>query len=163
MAEQCGDGGQPVVIGWREDVALPDWCIRRLKAKADTGARTSAIDVDRLELLPDDRVRFELVVDRNHPERRVSIETDIVRMARIRSSLGQMHERPIVRTTLRLAEIEKSIELGLVCRRNMLCRMLLGRRALAPEFRVDPSRQTVVTRRQRKRQQRRPSSERETS
>lgn len=136
----------PIVIGWREPVALPEWGIARLKAKADTGARTSAIDVDRFELLPGDRVRFALVVDRDQPDRRIAIETAVVRTARVRSSLGIMHERPIVRTTMHLGGIDKTIEIGLVCRKNMLCRMLLGRKALSPEFHIDPSRRVVAGR-----------------
>lgn len=128
-----------VVIGWREYVAMPDWDIRYLKTKADTGARTSAIDVANIEELSNGRVRFDLIVDRKHPDARVTIETEIVRTSRVKSSLGKIHERPVIETTMQLGEVSKTIQLGLVCRKSMLCRMLLGRAALAPEFVVDPT------------------------
>ncbi|TVQ56445.1 MAG: hypothetical protein EA377_02170 [Phycisphaerales bacterium] len=135
-----------VVCGWRERIALPAWGVKRLKAKADTGARTSAIDVSDLTELPGDRVRFHLVVDRAHPEKVVEVEADIIRRARVRSSLGDRHERLVVRTTMRLGPIEKEIEVGLLCRKNMLCRMLLGRSALQPDLLVDSSRTHILSR-----------------
>ena len=134
------------ICGWRERIALPEWGVRRLKAKADTGARTSAIDVSDLTELPDDRVRFHLVVDRAHPEKVVEVEADIIRRARVRSSLGDRHERLVVRTTMRLGPVEKEIEIGLLCRKNMLCRMLLGRSALQPDLLVDSSRTHLLSR-----------------
>jgi hypothetical protein len=131
-----------VVIGWREYVALPEWGVTHLKAKADTGARTSAIDVANIEQLPggeNGRVRFDLIVDRAHPDARVRIEADLVRTSRVRSSLGRIHERPVIETSIRIGPITKRVQFGLVCRKRMLCRMLLGRTALSPEFVVDPA------------------------
>lgn len=128
-----------VVIGWREYVAIPEWGVKQLKTKADTGARTSAIDVANIEELSNGRVRFDLIVDRQHPDAKVTIETVIVRTSRVKSSLGKVHERPVIETTIKLGPVTKSIQLGLVCRKSMLCRMLLGRAALAPEFVVDPT------------------------
>ena len=125
------------MIGWREYVALPDFGIDRIAAKADTGARTGAIDVANLKELPGDKVRFDLVVDRGDPAHRVTVTTDIARRTRVRSSFGAAHERLLIRTRLKLGPVTKTVELGLVCRKNMLCRMLLGRAALEPEFIVD--------------------------
>ena len=59
----------PLTIGWRERVDLPDWHLRGVKAKIDTGANTSAIDVAQIEDLPNGDIRFE-VVYRIKPERR---------------------------------------------------------------------------------------------
>lgn len=126
------------VIGWREYIALPHFDVDHIKAKADTGARTSAIDVDNIQQLPDGRVRFDLIVDRNHPGLRVTAEADVVRWAKVKSSFGQAHTRPIIKARIRLGAVEKDVQFGLVCRRNMLCRVLLGRAALSPEFVVDP-------------------------
>lgn len=133
------------MIGWRERVDLPEWGVRRIRAKIDTGARTSAIDVAQIEQLDGDRVRFELVV-RTRPER-VSkwIEAEMVRETVVKPSSGQRQQRIICRTIMRIADIEHEIELGLVCRRKMLCRMLVGRTALAGVFSVDPSRKYIVT------------------
>lgn len=139
-----------VVIGWREFVALPDWGVEAIRAKADTGARTGAVDVTDLEELPDNRVRFTLNVNRRTGERR-TIEAEVVRRTRVRSSFGQARDRVLVRTTMRLGSVEKTIELGLVSRRNMLCRLLVGRAALEPEFLVDSAHRYVFGRARRSR------------
>jgi len=140
----------PLAIGWREFVALPEWGIRGIKAKVDTGARSSAIDVANLEILPGRRVRFDVIVSRNYPNRRTSVEATVVRTTHVRSSVGETQERLIVATTVRLGPVEHVVELGLVCRQNMLCRMLLGRSALAGRFVVDPGRRYVLSRRRRR-------------
>lgn len=131
------------VIGRREWVSLPEWDIARLRAKIDTGARTSAIHVSSIEYLEGGRVRFE-VVRREKPHRRsVTVEADHVREARVRPSTGQAQRRPVVRTLVKIGEWEREIELSLVCREGMLCRMLLGRRALHGLL-VDPGVKDVL-------------------
>jgi hypothetical protein len=114
--------------------------VKRIKAKIDTGARTSAVHVAHIDELDDDRIRFE-VVTRDKPERRsVWVESEVVRWANVKPSSGESQRRPVVNTIMRLGEIEREIEVSLVCREGMLCRMLVGRTALAGSFRVDPSR-----------------------
>jgi len=124
------------VIGRREVVSLPEWGVR-LRAKVDTGARTSALDVDEIELLPGGRVRFAVVLRRDR-SRRVRVEERVSRVARVRPSSGVSQKRYFVETTLRLGAVEKRVEISLVPRRGMLCRMLLGRTSLAGDFLVDP-------------------------
>lgn len=141
--------------GWREVVALPAWGIPRLRAKLDTGARTSAIHVGELELLDDDHVRFEVVVRERPTHKGVWVEAPIVRQSVVKPSSGQRQERIVCRTPLRLGAVEREIELSLVCRKGMLCRILIGRRALADAFVVDPAATYLVsTRPKRKRKER---------
>jgi len=123
------------VIGWREWVELPDWGLR-VKAKIDTGARSSSIDVTRIKHLPSGRVRFEVRPLRKAGKTR-AVEADILKSTRVKSSNGQVQERIVVRTTLRLAGVEKAIHVTLTCRRKMLHRMLLGREALGGDFLID--------------------------
>lgn len=137
------EAGEHLIIGYREYVELPDWGIERIKAKADTGARSSAIDVANLEELPGDRVRFDVALSRNNRRRLVRIEAPVVRRTTVKSSLGHRQARLTVETTIRIGPIEKTIEVGLVCRRSMICRMLLGRLALDSDFLVD-SRRTYI-------------------
>lgn len=135
-SENVIDGKQ--VTGWRELVALPEWGIERVKTKIDTGARTSALHVEDIEELPNDRVRFHAILSRGKNPRRVEVEADLVRISRVRPSTGKHQERHVVATTVRLGPVEKVVEISLVCRQHMLCRMLLGRRALGDDFVVDP-------------------------
>ena len=127
------------VIGWREIVSISEWGIEALEAKVDTGARTSALDVARIEELPGNRVRFQVVLHRRKRKRRKSVEACISRRSRVRSSNGQMGERLMVVVNVKIGEVEKPVEFGLVCRENMICRALLGRSSLEPDFLVDPS------------------------
>lgn len=135
----------PLIVGWREHVALPQWGVKRVRAKIDTGARTSAIHVGEIQDLPDGRIRFEVVL-REKPTRRVVwVEAQPVREAVVKPSSGQRQQRPVVRTIMNLAGVVKPIELSLVCRKHMLCRMLVGRTALDGSFLVDPQTRYRVT------------------
>lgn len=139
------DASDLVLVGWRERVELPDWGFRGIRAKIDTGARTSAIDVAQYEMIGEDRVRFE-VVSRIKPVRKTKwMEWDVARTSRVKPSSGDVQERVVCITRLRIGHVEQDIELSLVCRQGMLCRMLIGRTALANHFLVDPSRMYVLS------------------
>jgi len=132
-----------VTVGWREPVALPAWGVRRIKAKLDTGARTSAVHVAHIDQLDNGRIRFQ-VVTREEPHRRsVWVESEVARWSTVKPSSGEAQSRPVVKTIMKLAGIEREIEVSLVCREGMLCRMLVGRTALAGLFKVDPGRARV--------------------
>lgn len=136
MTDDLNDG--PLLIGWRELVDLPEWGLRGIRAKIDTGARTSALHVAEFEILAGDRVRFE-VVAREKPERKTRwVEAPLVRHSIVKPSSGERQERPVVSTRLRIGNREHEAEISLVCRKGMLCRMLVGRTALAGTFVVDP-------------------------
>lgn len=126
------------LIGIAERIDLPDWGVRRLRVKIDTGARTSALHVDEIEELPDGRVRFTVVLDRKRG-RRQQVEAEVARTARVRSSTGRAEKRFFVRTRMCLGGVEKEIEISLASREPMIFRMLLGRTALAHDFLVDPT------------------------
>lgn len=133
-----------VVVGWNEYVELPEWGIRRLGAKVDTGARTSALHVEDIEEIGRGRVRFMVVVHRTKRDRHFPVTTKIVRRGRVRSSNGQYDSRYFVKTLMRLGPVEKQIELSLVDRGKMTHRMLLGRMALKRDFVVDVSRRHLL-------------------
>lgn len=125
------------LVGWKECVDFPEWGVRHLKAKIDTGARTSALHVEDATRLPGGRIRFYVVLDRRAPRQRVRVETRVRREGRVRSSSGHYTTRVFVATTLRLGGIEKRIELNLVDREDLSFRLLLGRTALAGDFLID--------------------------
>ncbi len=126
-----------MTIGWREWAEFPGWGFR-VKAKADTGARSSAIDCAEITELPGDRVRFTVRLDRKE-KKLITLEENIVARKKVRSSTGRPTSRIFVETQLRLAGIEKRVIVSLVCRKTMIHRLLLGREALAKDFVVDPA------------------------
>jgi hypothetical protein len=137
------------VLGWREWVSLPAWGVTVLHAKLDTGARTCAVHVERIEELAGGRVRFELVY-REEPRRRVRwVEAELVRRSSVKPSHGRAQDRPVVRTRMRLGPLDRVVEISLVSRTSMQCRMLVGRSALEGAL-VDPSRTHLVTPQSRK-------------
>ena len=127
----------PITIGWREYVAFPQWGIAGVLAKVDTGARTSSLHVADIAELEDGRVRFDVVLSRRFADRRVRVEARQVRTAQVRSSRGDLEPRRVVVAQMQLGTVLEEIEIGLVCRKKMICRMLLGRSALAGRFLVD--------------------------
>jgi len=142
-----GTPSEPVVIGWSEYVDIAEWNIRGLRAKMDSGARTSALHVENILELSDGRVRFDVRLHRRRSDRRVTVEAPITRRSRVRSSSGRASLRFFVSARIRLGPVEREIELSLVDRRRMIFRLLIGRAALAGSFLVDTSRRNVVTER----------------
>jgi hypothetical protein len=145
--------GLLVHCGWCELVDLPDWGITRLRAKADTGARTSSLHVENMVDLPHQRVAFDVILHRHKRDRRIHVEAHMVRTSRVRSSNGAVNVRHVVRTTLRIGPVEREIELNLVDRGAMIHRMLLGRSALAGMV-VEVDQQYLLGRRPRRRKSR---------
>lgn len=134
---------QKLIVGWNEYVDLPDWGITALGAKVDTGAQTSALHVEDIEVLPRGRIRFRVVVHRTKRDRHVRVTTRIQRRSRVRSSNGNYEIRYFVKTLMRLGSVDKEIEVSLTDRGKMAHRMLLGREALRGDFVVDVSRRHV--------------------
>lgn len=132
------------VLGWREWLVLPGLGIRAIRAKVDTGARSSALHVDAIETLHRDGV--EWVRFRPGADCRSSgewAEAPVLDRRAVTDSGGHRTERIFIRTVLELAGQRYGIEMNLSHRRNMLFPMLLGRTAIAGRFLVDPQRSFV--------------------
>jgi hypothetical protein len=130
------------VLGWREWLALPDLGIHAIRAKLDTGARSSALHVDTLETFQSggrEWVRFSVATGLPQADQ-VLVESTVHDRRPVTDSGGHVSERIFVRTRLALAGQEYPIEINLTSRRNMLFPMLLGRTALARHFLIDPAR-----------------------
>ncbi|HET9954442.1 MAG TPA: RimK/LysX family protein [Polyangiaceae bacterium] len=134
-----------LIIGVTEYVDIPEWNVLQLRAKVDTGARSSALHVENLCEISRDRVRFEVRLHRYKLERRLTIEAPITRRCRVRASTGVASARVFVSVGLRIGPLVQNIELGLVDRANMLYRMLLGRTALGRYFLIDPAQRYALT------------------
>jgi hypothetical protein len=135
----------PARIGWAEYVEIPQWNISRLRAKMDTGARTSALHVENIREVGHGRVRFDVRLHRRHIDRRVTVEAPIKRRGRVRPSSGVSQTRIFVSARVHIGPIEQEIELSLVDRERMIFRMLIGRSALAHRFLVDVSKRYLLS------------------
>jgi len=140
-----GSRGRPAearpAIGWREWLALPQLGVERIKAKVDTGARSSALhayDMKRFRRKGVSMIRFKI-----HPVQRevrtvLDAEAEVVDLRKVRGSHGVQTLRPVIVTEAVLGEWSWPIELTLVRRDVMGFRMLLGRQAVRRRFVVDP-------------------------
>ncbi len=132
-----------VVLGWREWVALPELGISRIKAKIDTGARSSslhAFDLRTLERRGRTFVRFKVHPLQRNARETVESEAEVLEFRRVRSSSGHATNRPVIVTELELLGRRWPIELTLANRDEMGFRMLLGREAVRGRGLVDPGR-----------------------
>jgi len=138
---QGASGAHPLTVGWKEFVDFPEWGIRRVKAKIDTGARTSALDVASYELRQsgDGGLMAELRVacDRRKPGHLATVHVPVLGMVVVSNSSGTREQRPLVETTIRLGPVSKRVRLTVTNRAGMRFAMILGRTALRGDFVVD--------------------------
>ena len=138
---------KPLKIGWREWVGLPDLRVGAIKAKIDTGARTSALHAYRIE--PFRRggalwLRFELHPIQRNEEMKVACEAHAIDERTVRNSGGGVERRYIIKTLLKLGDASWPIELALANRDQMGFRMLLGRTALQGRALIEPGRSYLL-------------------
>jgi len=142
-ASTADDGHSSTVAGWREWVSLPDAGVPWLKAKLDTGARSSAIHAfDVHEVTRDDQawVRFSIHPWQRSQEDAVEVELPVHDRRSIRSSTGHLQERYVVLMDIVLVGRRVTAEVTLSSRDEMGFRMLVGREALRQGFLIDSGR-----------------------
>lgn len=133
-----------MTVGWREWVSLPDLGLPAIKAKVDTGARTSAIHASNIERFRhengDDWVSFTV-----YPIQRITnitrqCKAPLVDIRKVTDSGGHSEERFFITTNLVIGDQTRMVEITLAQRTDMLFRMLLGRTTLVPGIVVNPQR-----------------------
>ncbi|MGB1109098.1 MAG: ATP-dependent zinc protease [Gammaproteobacteria bacterium] len=134
-------------LGWREWVSLPDLGIDRIKAKVDTGARTSALhafDV-RLEDGEDQpMVRFSVHPKQRNNDEVIQCLAPLLDERAVRDSGGHSEDRYVIETQIQIGPLIHTVEMTLTNRDNMGFRMLLGRTAMAGNYQVDPGRSYLM-------------------
>lgn len=128
-----------IICGWREIVSLPELGVLHLRAKVDTGARTSSLhatDIQLFERGGEEWARFTIDAEENHYQ---IVEAPRVAHRMITSSNGTSEERLIIKTQLAMGTQMFRAEFSLADRSDMLFPMLIGRTALRRRFLVDPA------------------------
>ncbi|MCB1801665.1 MAG: ATP-dependent zinc protease [Gammaproteobacteria bacterium] len=137
------DAHRQRLLGWREWLALPDIGIGRIKAKVDTGARTSCLHafyVERFRRAGADWVRFGVHPIQRDDSEVLHCESRILDQRQVSDSGGHRELRYVIETRLQLLDFDDLVELTLTNRDTMRFRMLLGRTAMTVGgFTVDPS------------------------
>jgi len=131
------------VIGWREWVGLPDLGIETIKAKVDTGARSSSLHAYDLHEYSEDGekwVRFKVHPIQRNTRKIVEARAKVLEHRSVRSSSGKASVRPVIIADLSLRGQIWPVELTLANRDEMGFRMLLGREAFRRRFLVDAGR-----------------------
>ena len=130
-----------LLIGWREILSLPDLNVDRIKAKIDTGARTSALHAFHCEEFKQNHktmIRFGIHPIQRDNQHTIIAEAELLEYRKVTSSVGHAQMRPVIMTTIELGEHQWQAELTLTNRDVMGFRMLLGRQAVRDRFSVDP-------------------------
>lgn len=136
------------VVGWREWVSLPELGIGSIKAKIDTGARSSSLhayDMKRFRRRGVSMIRFKVHPIQRETRTVVEAEAVLVDLRKVRSSSGVQTLRPVIVTRLGLGGQAWDIEITLVRRDAMGFRMLLGRQAIRGHLVVDAGRSFVAS------------------
>ena len=136
-----------VTVGWREWIFLPTLGLPEIKAKIDTGARTSCLHAFSVEPFEKDEkkwVRFGIHPHQDDTDTEVYCEAEIIDSRIVSDSGGHKEERYVITTDIVMAEQRWPIEITLTNRDTMLFRMLLGRTAMAQKIIVDPGKSFLL-------------------
>lgn len=132
---------EKIVLGWRENVSIPDLGIKEIKAKVDSGARTSALHVTQLKIITKGSHQYAEFMA--HPKQRSSQpeifnRKKIISFKKVKSSNGKSENRPMIEVEIVLGQQRRSILLSLTNRDLMGFRFLLGREAVKGPYLIDP-------------------------
>jgi hypothetical protein len=138
------------VLGWREWVSLPAFGIDRIKAKVDTGARTSclhAFDVRMEESQDQKLVRFFIHPEQHNLEHAIECVAPLKDQREVRDSGGHSEMRYVIETEITIGSETHRVEFTLTNRDSMGFRMLIGRTAMKGRYLVDPGQSFLVRKR----------------
>ncbi|SHI37592.1 SSU ribosomal protein S6P modification protein [Palleronia salina] len=133
---------EPLRLGWEEWVSLPQLGLPALKAKVDTGAKTSALhasDIEPFGTAAQPKVRFLMHPIPSRPELAIACSAPVTDRREVTSSNGETELRFVITTKMRVADREWPVDMTLTDRSSMQYRMLLGRQAFNDDVIVTPN------------------------
>ncbi|PIT99259.1 MAG: ATP-dependent zinc protease [Bdellovibrionales bacterium CG10_big_fil_rev_8_21_14_0_10_45_34] len=136
-----------LVCGWREWVYLPTLIGLPIKAKVDTGARTSALHASEIKWIGKGRsreVEFKILPTQHSRKGEKKVRAKVIDVRKIKSSSGHETMRPVIRIPIQIGPVLFESEVTLVNRDLMGFRMLLGRQALRKRFLVNTARSYLM-------------------
>lgn len=128
------------LIGWREYLVLPQLGVDKIKAKIDTGAKTSALHAFNINVIEKDSqkiVEFEIHPIQKDNQTSIFTAAPLLEFRTVKNSGGIAETRPVIETRVILGDVQWAIALTLTNRDSMGFRMLLGRDAIKNRFLVD--------------------------
>lgn len=131
-----------LTVGWREWLSLPELDIEKIKAKVDTGARTScihAVNIEEYQKNGEKWVKFIAQPLQGDEQTQVKCSAKVKKIKAVTSSSGQKEMRYFIETTLHAGQHSWPIEVTLTNRATMKFRMLLGRTAMENHLVVNPA------------------------
>ena len=150
---------EKTVLGWREWLGFPDLGITQIKAKVDTGARTSCLHAFFVEPFERDGeawVRFGIHPQQRNTSEEISCEAKVKDQRAVRDSGGHEELRYAIETLVTIGKNKHLVEVTLTDRDTMKFRVLLGRTAIRGQYLVDSGRSYVQGKRKRKRKPQQP-------
>lgn len=138
------------ILGWREWISLPDLGIKHIKAKVDTGARTSALHAFDVELFEESGKKF--VKFSIHPMQRdldtvINCQAPLLDEREVRDSGGHSEQRYVIETQIAIGDSVHTAEVTLTNRDSMGFRMLIGRTTMQGNYLVDPGKSYLMGKR----------------
>jgi hypothetical protein len=133
-------------VGWREWVSLPTLDLKDLKAKIDTGAKSSALHAEEIEYVTIKNKKFVQFVVIDDSGKKIKVKAPFLEERMVKSSTGQTTLRPVVKTKIIMGLSVFNIELTLINRDLMGFKMLIGRDALHGRFFINPSKSYLLKR-----------------
>ncbi len=130
-----------LILGWQEWIALPEFGLPALKAKIDTGAKTSALHTHVIEPFGTSKrpmVRFTVRPNPKCTDLEIAASAPVIDRREVMSSNGERQLRFVIATRVHMGAYSWPIEVTLTNREKMSYRMLLGRQAIRPNVLVDP-------------------------
>jgi hypothetical protein len=130
------------LLGWREWVALPEFDIAQIKAKIDTGARSSALHAETIEPYrkgSENWLMFTVQPAQKQSDLLIECHASIKDRRLVSDSGGHKQRRYVIETQLLFGQHLIQAEITLTNRESMRFRMLLGRTAMNKHFLIDPN------------------------